>query len=90
MVRYMRALLAAGAWAADASHRDAAIAALVAARYANRAAERLVRDPVPDLAPVRSGFDEVIALRRECGLLGSREPRADDVIDTGPLARAAA
>jgi hypothetical protein len=78
------------AWAADASHRDAAIAALVAARYANRAAERLVRDPVPDLAPVRSGFDEVIALRRECGLLGSREPRADDVIDTGPLARAAA
>ena len=90
MARYLRALLAAGAWAADASHRDAAIAALVAARYSNRAAERLVRDPVPDLAPVRTGFDEVIALRRECGLLGSREPRADDVIDTGPLARAAA
>ena len=90
MVRYLRALLAAGAWAADANNRDAAVAALVAARYSDRAAERLVRDPVPRLAPARDGFDEVIALRRECGLLGEPEPRADDVIDTGPLARAAA
>ena len=49
-----------------------------------------MRDPVPGLAPARNGFDEVIALRRECGLLGSPEPRADDVIDTGPLARATA
>jgi ABC-type nitrate/sulfonate/bicarbonate transport system substrate-binding protein len=90
MARYLRALLAASAWAADAGHRDAAVAALVAARYSDRAAERLVRDPVPGLAPVRNGFDEVIALRRECGLLGSPEPRADEVIDTRPLAHAAA
>lgn len=90
VVRYLRALLAANAWAADARHRDAAIAALVAARYSDAAAERLVRDPVPGLAPARDGFDEVIALRRECGLLGQPEPRAGDVIDTGPLARAAA
>ena len=90
MVRYLRALLAAGAWAADAGNRDAAVAALVAARYSERAAERLVREPVSGLAPARDGFDEVIALRRECGLLGGPEPRADDVIDTGPLVRAAA
>jgi hypothetical protein len=86
----LRALLAAGAWAADAGHRDAAIAALVAARYSDRAAERLVRDPLPGRVPGRSGVDEVIALRRASGLLESREPRADDIIDTGPLARAAA
>jgi len=49
-----------------------------------------VRDVVPGLAPARDGFDDVIALRRECGLLAQPEPRFEDVVDGGPLARAAA
>lgn len=87
--RYLAALLAANAWAADPANRATAVAALVAARYSEPAAQRLVRDTVPGLAPARDGWDEVVALRRECGLLPQPEPRAEDVIDTGPLARAA-
>ena len=90
VAQYLRALLAANAWAADPVNRDAAVAALVAARYSDSAAERLVRDVVPGLAPAREGWDEVVALRRECGLLRGPEPCADDVIDDGPLARAGA
>lgn len=86
---YLGALLDANAWAASPANRDAAVAALVAARYSEKAAERLVRDAVPGLVPARDGWDEVVALRRECGLLQQPEPRAEDVIDGVPLARAA-
>jgi ABC-type nitrate/sulfonate/bicarbonate transport system substrate-binding protein len=86
---YLRALLAANAWAANGTNRDAAAAALVAARYSDAAARRLVRDVVPGLVPARDGWDEVVTLRRECGLLKQPEPRAHDVIDESFLARAA-
>jgi ABC-type nitrate/sulfonate/bicarbonate transport system substrate-binding protein len=85
---YLRALLAANAWAASAPNGDAAVAALVVARYSEAAARRLVRDVVPGLAPALAGWNEVVDLRRECGLLASPEPKADDVIDRDLLARA--
>jgi len=90
VARYVGALAAANRWAAGSANADAAVAALVAARYAEPAARRLARDIVPGLAPARDGFDDVIALRRECGLLAQPEPRFDDIVDGGPLARAAA
>ncbi len=58
--------------------------------YSDVAARRLVRDVVPALLPARDGWDEVVALRRECGLLKEPGPRAQDVIDDRLLARAAA
>ncbi|MGQ0650747.1 MAG: ABC transporter substrate-binding protein [Betaproteobacteria bacterium] len=76
---YMRALLEANDWAPK--NPDAAVAALVAARYSEPAAKRLVRDVVSKLEPSLAGWNEVVALRRECGLLPKPEPRAEDVID---------
>jgi len=86
---YLAALLEANAWAARPENAAAARAALVAARYAEPAADRLVREIVPGLAPSLAGWNEVVALRRECGLLPAPEPRAEDVIDTALLAAAA-
>jgi ABC-type nitrate/sulfonate/bicarbonate transport system substrate-binding protein len=76
---YMRALLEANAWAALNSEK--AIESLVAARYSEPAAKRLVRDAVPGLKPSHEGWNEVVSLRRECGLLPKPEPRADEVIN---------
>ncbi|MBI3374384.1 MAG: ABC transporter substrate-binding protein [Betaproteobacteria bacterium] len=84
---YLGALLEANAWGARTENADAAVAALVAARYAEPAAKRLVRDIVPGLAPSPAGWDEVVSLRRECGLLPSPAPTADDVINSALLAR---
>lgn len=88
--RYLGVLLAANAWAANPANRGAAVAALVEARYSDTAAQRLVRDVVPGLVPARDGWDEVVALRRECGLLQQPEPAARDVIDDRLLVLAAA
>lgn len=90
VIRYLRALTRANAWAMRPENTQAARAALVAARYAEAAAERLVRDAVPELRPSRAGWDETVALRRECGLLPTPEPRAESVINTQPLERALA
>lgn len=87
---YLRALLRANAWAARPENAAAARDALVAARYSPPAAERLVREIVPGLRPSRAGWDEVVALRRECGLLPRPEPDPDQVIDAAILSRAAA
>jgi len=75
--RYMRALLEANDWAPQ--DPPAAAAALVAARYSEPAAKRLVAGTVPRLEPSMAGWNEVVALRRECGLLPTPEPRAEDV-----------
>ena len=86
-IRYLRALVEANRWApANAAE---AIAALVKARYSEVAAQRLVREAVPGLAIAQSGWDEVIALRRECGLLPHPEPDAAAVLDRTLLAEAA-
>ncbi|WP_270938555.1 hypothetical protein, partial [Falsiroseomonas oryzae] len=45
-----------------------AAAALVAARYSEAAAARLVATAVPGLRPIPAGIAETIALRAECGL----------------------
>jgi ABC-type nitrate/sulfonate/bicarbonate transport system substrate-binding protein len=76
---YVRALVDANEWAPK--NPDGAVAALVAARYSEPAARRLVKDVVPKLEPSLAGWHEVIALRRECGLLPKPEPRAEDVIN---------
>jgi ABC-type nitrate/sulfonate/bicarbonate transport system substrate-binding protein len=81
--RYLAALVEANAWALGAP--DEAVAALVEARYAEPAAHRLVRDAVPGLRVSRDGWDEVVGLRRECGLMPSPEPRAESVIDESHL-----
>ncbi len=86
---YLRALLEANAWGADAANDDAAVAALVAARYSEGAGRRLARDAVPGLVQSLRGWNEVVNLRRECGLLASPEPSADEVIDRELLALAA-
>jgi len=88
MVRYLAALLAANEWAARPENAAAARAALTAARYSEPAADRLVREIVPGLRPSLAGWREVVALRRECGLLPEPAPVAERVIDTGPLDRA--
>jgi len=85
---YLRALLEANAWATRRENAEAAVAALVAARYTTRAGQRLVRDAVPGLEPSAEGWNEVVALRRECGLLPEPEPRAEDVINRALLAKA--
>jgi ABC-type nitrate/sulfonate/bicarbonate transport system substrate-binding protein len=87
-VRYLRALLEANAWGADAANSQAAVAALIAARYTEAAAMRLVQDAVPALEPSQRGWDEVVSLRRECGLLPSPEPDVSKVVNAGLLARA--
>ena len=87
-LRYLRALLTANDWAQN--NAAAARQALVVARYSEKAAERLARECVPELAPSLAGWEEVIALRRECGLLPAPEPAAGTVINARLLARAAA
>lgn len=87
---YLRALLDANAWAAKPANRDAAVSALVEARYSEATAQRLVQTIVPGLVPAGDGWDEVVALRRECGLLPAPEPRVADVVDETVLARAQA
>ncbi len=88
-MRYLLALVRANDWAARAENAAAARAALVAARYPEPAAERLVRDIVPGLAPSREGWAETVALRRECGLLPVPAP-TEAVINTALLDRARA
>jgi ABC-type nitrate/sulfonate/bicarbonate transport system substrate-binding protein len=85
-VSYLRALREANAWAS--ANPDAAVAALVAARYSEPAAQRLVRDVVPGLAVSKAGWDEVIALRRECGLLPDPAPMVADIVNRALLAKA--
>jgi len=87
-LRYLRALFIANDWAQN----NALVArqALVEARYSETAAGRLVREYVPGLAASLAGWEEVIALRRECGLLPAPEPAAGTVINARLLARAAA
>ena len=87
---YLGALLRANAWAARPENAEAARDALVAARYSEPAASRLVREIVPGLRPSRAGWDEVVALRRECGLLPMPEPDPGAVINAALLERAAA
>ena len=76
--RYVQALTEANTWGAQ--HPAAATAALVAAHYSEAAAQRLTASTVPALQPSRAGWNEVIALRRECGLLPDPAPRAEDII----------
>jgi ABC-type nitrate/sulfonate/bicarbonate transport system substrate-binding protein len=76
-LRYVAALREANAWAPQ--HADAAVKALVAARYSEPAARRLVRDVVADLKPSAAGWNEVVSLRRECGLLPAAEPRFEEI-----------
>jgi ABC-type nitrate/sulfonate/bicarbonate transport system substrate-binding protein len=85
-VRYLRALLEANAWAPQ--NAPDAVASLVAARYSEGAAKRLVRVTVSGLEPSAAGWDEVVALRRECGLLPMPEPKAADVMNRALLGRA--
>ena len=77
--RYLRALLEANEWGAQAA--DEAATSLVAARYSEAAARRLVRDTVAGLQPSLAGWEEVVALRRECGLLPDPAPKAEEVIN---------
>jgi ABC-type nitrate/sulfonate/bicarbonate transport system substrate-binding protein len=88
VLRYLRALLDANDWARN--NASAARQALVEARYSENAAERLVRECVPGLTPALAGWEEVVALRRECGLIPVPEPSAAIMINTRLLARAAA
>lgn len=87
-LRYLAALLEANRWAATAGNQDAAVAALIAARYSVRAATRLVHDAVPELRASPSGFEVVVALRREAGLLALPAPTVDAIVNLDLLARA--
>lgn len=80
--RYLRALLDANAWASQ--NPGEAVSSLAAARYAEGAAKRLVRDIVPGLEPSLEGWNEVVSLRRECALMPSPEPKAEETINRGP------
>lgn len=82
--RYLQALVAANEWAS--AHASQAAQALVAARYSETAAQRLVQEAVPGLSVSLSGWDEIISLRRECSLLPDLVPRFEEVIDPSLLA----
>lgn len=86
---YVRALADACTWARDPSSRRAAIEALVASRYAESAAARLVDTAMPDLAPLRDGWKETVALRREAGLLDGVAPRFESLVDLALVREAA-
>jgi ABC-type nitrate/sulfonate/bicarbonate transport system substrate-binding protein len=90
VVRYLRALVAANRWGTAPANRDAAIQALIDARYSQPAAERLVREAVADLRVSLSGWEEVASLRRECGLMPEPAPSASTIIEEAPLLRALA
>jgi ABC-type nitrate/sulfonate/bicarbonate transport system substrate-binding protein len=77
--RYVAALREANEWAP--AHAADAVQSLVAGRYSEPAAKRLVRDTVPGLRPALQGWNEVVALRRECGLLPKAEPRAEQILN---------
>lgn len=85
---YLRALVEANAWAMHPANAEAAAQALIAARYAAPAAQRLITDAVPGLVVAQAGWDEVVALRRECGLLPTPEPEGAAIIDRALLAAA--
>ena len=85
---YLRALVEANRWATV--NAAEAATALVAARYGEAAAERLVREAGLGLEVSPAGWDEVVGLRRECGLLPAPEPTAAAVINRALLARAKA
>jgi ABC-type nitrate/sulfonate/bicarbonate transport system substrate-binding protein len=87
---YVRALLEANRWAALPANADAAVAALVAARYSEDAARQLVARTVPDLQLDPQGWDEVVALRAENGLLAQPAPDPARVIEKSLLDRASA
>jgi ABC-type nitrate/sulfonate/bicarbonate transport system substrate-binding protein len=86
---YVGALLEANEWAMDPAHHDLATSALTAAGYAEPAARRLVEGAVAGLQPSVVGWDEVVGLRRSCGLLDGAGPAFDAVVD-GDLRRCAA
>jgi ABC-type nitrate/sulfonate/bicarbonate transport system substrate-binding protein len=86
---YLHALIAANRWAARPENRSEAARALFAAGYSDAAAERLSREQVPDLEPSAAGWNEVVGLRRECGLLPEPGPTAQNLIDRALHARAA-
>lgn len=87
---YLRALVAANRWATRPANREAAEQALVDANYAPPAAARMVSQAVPDLRVSLEGWNEVAALRRECGLMPAPEPTAATIIDEKPLVAAIA
>jgi ABC-type nitrate/sulfonate/bicarbonate transport system substrate-binding protein len=83
---YLGALREANRWATK--HPGDAVGALTAARYAEAAAQRLVRDAVPGLEVSQAGWDEVASLRRECGLMPAPEPKPAEVVNRAFLAKA--
>jgi ABC-type nitrate/sulfonate/bicarbonate transport system substrate-binding protein len=85
MLRYLRALVEANRWAGERPQEAAA--ALTRARYADHAAQRLVRGAVPGLEVAQSGWDEVVALRRESGLMPNPEPKAAEIVNRALLAQ---
>jgi ABC-type nitrate/sulfonate/bicarbonate transport system substrate-binding protein len=87
--RYLQALVLANRWAGRPENEAEAREVLRGARYSEEAAARLVRDRVPDLEPSREGWNETVALRRECAVLPDPEPAEATVINTDPLAYAA-
>lgn len=89
LVRYLAALQAANRWATDPANAEEARAALVAARYDEAAAERLIRSAVPGLRPVPAGIAETIALRAESGLPPFPPPDPTRLVETRFLDAAA-
>ena len=79
--RYLHALDEANQWGGEAANAVAAASALVDAGYAAPAARRLAANVVAGLDVSPQGWDETVALRRECGLLPQPVPQARSVIN---------
>lgn len=89
VVRALAAMVAANGSASLPANRAAAHEALVAARYSDAAAARLIATAVEGLRPVPAGIAESIALRAECGLPPTPPPDPDRLVDLSFLAEAA-
>ncbi|TFL14133.1 hypothetical protein CSC67_08220 [Pusillimonas caeni] len=79
--RYVSALLMANRWALSSDNENLAVSALVKAGYSMIEAQRRIEFAVSDLAVSTDGWNEVLALRRECGLMPLREPTFKTVTD---------
>jgi ABC-type nitrate/sulfonate/bicarbonate transport system substrate-binding protein len=79
---YLGALEDANSWASKMENAKEAVGALMASRYSEVAAKNLVARILPDLRPSLPGWQEVVSLRREAGMLPSPAPKAEDIMET--------
>jgi len=81
VVKYLQALLAATRWALLLENRESAKQVLLSAGYSEAEAMRKFQLASPELEVLSQGWEEVVNLRKESGLLPQPKPNLKDVSD---------